>query len=156
MIFWNDAPAIDGAFILAIHPSHIILRSMHENPNPDFVYWNLPITDAQYKAIIQGFRNYRGHQFSDKDVWVWPGYKVFRFTDSRESPWCPELASKRSHWETERTSVLNDNVERVFAVLNSFFRKDTQRLHAPRAEVSAPFALIDNGKSPNGTLAKRR
>src|SRR5262245_32207049 len=39
MIFWYDGPAIDGAFILAIRPSQIILQSMHDNPNPDFVYW---------------------------------------------------------------------------------------------------------------------
>src|ERR1043166_7001635 len=60
MIFWHDTPAIDGAFILAIHPSEIILLSMHENPNPDFVYWRLRISQDQYLGIVRGLQSSAG------------------------------------------------------------------------------------------------
>ena len=157
MIFWNDGPSIDGAFILAIHPSQVILRSSHDNPNPDFVYWNVPISLVQYKAISHTLESHNGSEFSSKAVWSWPGYKVMEFTRNLTSPWCPELESQRPEWESERSRILNENVHRIFTKLNAQLPKNVPQLHAPTTEVATPFAFISNNrKYPESTFASRR
>ena len=82
MIFWNDFPAIDGGFVLVIHPKQVFLRSTHDNPNHDRVYWLSALSVSQYVALVVFLDQYRGKVFSDKGVWNWGGYKVLQLENA--------------------------------------------------------------------------
>ena len=42
---------IDGSLVLTVTKRQIYLRSGHDNPNPNYLYWFSNITDEQYKII---------------------------------------------------------------------------------------------------------
>ena len=47
MITWNDTPGIDGHFMLVVHAKQLFLRSGHNNPNPNYVYWVEQLSERQ-------------------------------------------------------------------------------------------------------------
>jgi hypothetical protein len=42
---------LDGSLVLTITNRQIYLRSSHDNPNPNYLYWFANISDEQYKII---------------------------------------------------------------------------------------------------------
>ena len=42
---------VDGRYILVITPRQIYLRSSHDNPNPNYLYWLTSISDKQFELI---------------------------------------------------------------------------------------------------------
>ena len=49
-IFWTSR-YIDGRYELVITPRQIYLRSSHENPNPNFLFWFINISEKQFLSI---------------------------------------------------------------------------------------------------------
>ena len=48
---WWPSTYNDGSLVLTITKRQIYLRSGHNNPNPNYLYWFVNITDEQYKII---------------------------------------------------------------------------------------------------------
>jgi hypothetical protein len=44
---------VDGRYILVITPRQIYLRSSHDNPNPNYLYWLTTTSDKQFELIKQ-------------------------------------------------------------------------------------------------------
>nr|WP_321411252.1 hypothetical protein [uncultured Carboxylicivirga sp.] len=55
-LFWHSS-LIDGIYCVIISPKQIYLRSEHNNPNPDFLYWVTDINKEQFDLIIKNFIN---------------------------------------------------------------------------------------------------
>jgi hypothetical protein len=125
-IYWQDTPATDGAFTVVVHPMQIILRSGHNNPNPNYIYWFADLKPGQYKAICAALDNYKSGAFSDKDVWTSHGYKGLRLTRSKTSPWYQDEEPKE--WEWKCANVLRDNTNAVLAELNRILPRGVEKL----------------------------
>lgn len=54
---------IDGEYALNITPEQIYLRSYHENPNPDCLYWLKPISKDQFTTIRNYLKRKKDKQF---------------------------------------------------------------------------------------------
>jgi hypothetical protein len=48
---WWPSTYNDGSLVLTITKRQIYLRSGHNNPNPNYLYWLVNITDEQYKTV---------------------------------------------------------------------------------------------------------
>lgn len=51
-ISWSSM-YVDGRYILVITPRQIYLRSSHDNPNPNFLYWVTTTSEKQFELIKQ-------------------------------------------------------------------------------------------------------
>lgn len=122
MIAWNDTPGIDGDYILVIHPTQIFLRSAHNNPNPDYVYWVAPLPTEQYSMLVRYLDKYDGKLFEDHQklgYWKWNGYKCDTLSGARVSPWYTKFPEdKQDEWEKETMKAANYNLRRILKELN--------------------------------------
>jgi hypothetical protein len=120
MIAWNDTPGTDGDFILVVHPTQLFLRSAHNNPNPNFVYWVEQITEGQYTRIAKFLDVYRGQLFRRNRWERWPGYTLFRLTNAQISPQFPERVTPDSEvsWKSKSNAAVNSNLRRILRELN--------------------------------------
>jgi hypothetical protein len=134
MIFWNDSPSIDGSFILVIHPKQIFLRSSHDNPNPNKIYWFSSISTEQYKEISHFLGKYNGKVFSNKGVWSWGGYKVFELTEAKESPYLTG-DEKDSDYKKADLAIIS-NIFRIFAELNHGLPANVNKFKIVEGEIS--------------------
>jgi hypothetical protein len=116
MIFWNDFPAIDGGFVLVIHPKQVFLRSTHDNPNYDKIYWLSALSVLQYDALIVFLDQYNGKVFSDKEVWNWGGYKVLQLANANQSPYA--TGDDWDAWYSKVNRVIKENMSRILSELN--------------------------------------
>jgi len=147
MIFWDDRPAIDGSFILVIHPTQIFLRSSHDNPNPDCIYWMSPISASQYQALSGILDQYKEKIFSQKNVWNWGGYKIFRFTKAKQSPYMTGTDWDAWHLKVDKT--IESNMSQVFSELNRAFPKGVPKLNLISIpSISTHTVYIDDYRAP--------
>lgn len=56
-ISWQST-YIDGAYELVFTPKQVYLRSVHNNPNPNYLYWITNINNAQYELIKSFLETY--------------------------------------------------------------------------------------------------
>jgi hypothetical protein len=126
MIAWNDTPGIDGDFMLVVHPRQLFLRSGHNNPNPNYVYWVEPLSEGQYTRLVKFLDAYQERVFR-RDRWSrWPGYTLFRLKNPQISPEPPERMNDESvaAWQRESHAAVNSNVRRILRELNRGFSQD--------------------------------
>lgn len=57
---------IDGSYNLIITPEQIYLRSSHENPNPNFLYWLETITKERYDIISKYLSSLKNNTLKDR------------------------------------------------------------------------------------------
>ena len=120
MISWNDTPAIDGSFVFVVNPTQLLLRSFHDNPNPNRLYWLQSITPPEYEQLVTYLKNYRGDVFSDRDAGSFGGYKVFQLIGASQSPWHPEQDSPADdeRWRAAVDKTILKNLNRVIREIN--------------------------------------
>jgi hypothetical protein len=129
MIAWNDTPGIDGDFMLVVHPTQLFLRSGHNNPNPNYVYWVEHLSEGQYRKLVGFLDTYNARLFHrDRSGW-WPGYTTFRLTHPRISPQPPDPMTPHGEasWTSRSHAAVNANLRRILRELNRGLSQD-QRL----------------------------
>jgi len=126
MIMWNDTPGIDGNFILVLHPKQVFLRSAHDNPNPNYVYWVAPLSDAQYTRLVTFIDGYKGRLFRRNRWDRWAGYTLFTLENPRISPHFPERRTPDSEaaWQRDFDAAVNANLRRILRELNRALSQD--------------------------------
>ena len=120
MITWNDTPGIDGDFMLVVHPKQLFLRSGHNNPNPNYVYWVEPLSEDQYSQLVKFIDGYNGRLFR-LDRWSnWPGYTLFILRNPRISPQPPDPMTPDAvaSWRSRSEAAINSNLQRILRELN--------------------------------------
>jgi len=130
MLFWNDTPYIDGDFVLVIHPTQIFLRSMHNNPNPNHVYWLAALSEEQYENLSSFLRSYEGTMLS-KTLLQYPGYQLYDLADPKTCQMRPdrELTDRDElAWQQECRDSVNENLHRLLRELNRAIAKASSRL----------------------------
>lgn len=126
MISWNDTPAIDGDFILVVHPKQLFLRSGHNNPNPNYVYWVDQLSEEQYARLVKFLDAYKGRLFR-RDRWSqWPGYTLFILRNPQISPQPPDrmTADVEASWQSRSNAAVNSNLRRILKELNHGLPED--------------------------------
>jgi len=131
MVFWNDVPAIDGSFVLVIHPRQVFLRSTHDNPNYNRIYWLSALSVSQYEALIVFLDQYSGNVFSDKGVWNWGGYKVVELEKAKQSPYATD--DDWDAWYSRVNWAIEENMSRIFFELNHGLPVSVEKLNVPHA-----------------------
>lgn len=134
-IFW-PAPYTDGSMRLMVNPRQIYLRSGHDNPNPDYLYWFSELDSIQYRAV-QKFIAGR-----EKDGW----FKVYDNTPDgptyhfykRSIPeleiteeWTDELIEKHSKDHQKKMYL---NLRRLLQEINRFLPNPQNRISVPTEE----------------------
>lgn len=125
MIAWNE-PGIDGDFMLVVHPRQLFLRSGHNNPNPNYVYWVAPLSDAQYTRLVTFIDGYKGRLFRRNRWDRWAGYTLFTLENPRISPHFPERRTPDSEaaWQRDFDAAVNANLRRILRELNRALSQD--------------------------------
>ena len=126
MITWNDTPGIDGDFMLVVHPKQLFLRSGHNNPNPNYVYWVQQLSDGQYPELVRFLDAYKGQQFR-RDRWSrWSGYTLFILRNPRISPQPPDRMTPdgQASWQSRSEAAVNANLRRILRELNRGLSQD--------------------------------
>lgn len=133
MITWNDTPGIDGQFMLVVHPKQLFLRSGHDNPNPNYVYWVEQLSEGQYARLVKFLDAYNGRLFR-RDRWSrWPGYTLFILRNPQISPQPPDPMTPAggASWRSRADAAVNANLRRILKELNRALVPDrTFRLDA--------------------------
>ena len=133
MITWNDGPAIDGEFMLVVHPKQLFLRSGHNNPNPNYVYWVEQLSEGQYTKLVRFLDAYNGRLFRRNRRSQWPGYTLFLLRNPHISPHPPDrmTAEGEASWRSRSDAAVNSNLRRILKELNRGLSQDrTLRLDA--------------------------
>ena len=125
MIAWNE-PGIDGDFMLVVHPTQLFLRSGHNNPNPNYVYWVERISEGQYTSIVKFLDAYRGRHFRRNRWDRWPGYTLFRLNNPQLSPQLPDnmTGDNEAAWQLKFNAAVNSNLRRMLSELNRGLSQD--------------------------------
>ena len=120
MITWNDTPGIDGDFMLVVHPKQLFLRSGHNNPNPNYVYWVAEVSEAQYTELVKFLDAYNGQLFRRNRWDRWPGYTLFMLTNPQLSPEPPDRMTPdgEASWRSRSDAAVNANLRRILRELN--------------------------------------
>jgi hypothetical protein len=118
MIAWNDTPATDGEFALVVHPKQLFLRSRHNNPNPNYVYWVEQLSEGQYTQLVKFLDAYREGVFRRESGW--PGYTEFGLRTPHISPERAEgmTGERGAAWERKSAAAVNSNLRRILRELN--------------------------------------
>ena len=128
MIAWNDTPAIDGDFIFVVHPTQLFLRSGHNNPNPNYVYWVEQLSDTQYKMLVTVLDDYNGPSFRRNRSDRWPGYTLYTLVNPRISlqPPDPLTPEREAAWQANSHAAINANLRRILRELNRGLPQDAK------------------------------
>jgi hypothetical protein len=135
-ISWTDIPGIDGYYRVAIHPNQIFLRTSHDNPNPNWIYWAEPLSDAQYASIAVFLETYKGRVFSHHGLPEFPGYKNYNLLKPQKSPPIPQHrvsdeAQKELNRKAEAAGL--HNFQRVLRELNRAITEKEVKFIMPNA-----------------------
>jgi len=126
MITWNDTPGIDGDFMLVVHPKQLFLRSGHNNPNPNYVYWVEQLSERQSAGLVKFLDAYKGQVFHRNSWDQWPGYTLFILRNARSSPEPPDpmTPDRYAVWKSRSDAAINSNLRRILRELNRGFSQD--------------------------------
>jgi len=110
--YWHSA-CTDGTYSLIITPEQIYLIDRHENPNPNHLYWVLPIDSLTYQQIISGFQkigieySYFDRSYNEENLLLTDedGYNLFYYCDT----------------------LIEIRIDNLFAGLNKFMITDETR-----------------------------
>jgi len=111
---------IDGRYILVITPRQIYLRSNHDNPNPNYLYWLTSNTEGQYELI-------KHHLASNKS-------NIIHNYKSKKSSCLTYFFDKASEEKYERDNWTNkryDNFQTLMNLINKPLLESGEKISIP-------------------------
>jgi hypothetical protein len=125
---------IDGRYDLVITPKQIYLRSEHENPNPNFLYWITNINREQFE-LIKNYLNKQNNkklhdctnEFSYRQSFFYNSYTKEKFTNK--------------NW----TDMQYENFSRIVDLINNPLKSKNKSIKIPdfsNFESIKPLRLI--------------
>jgi hypothetical protein len=81
-IFWKS-PLISGRNVIYVNPKQIYLRTEHDNPYPNHLYWIIDICNEQYISIEKVINEQNGNLLADKTA-INSNYKTLEYNYSVE------------------------------------------------------------------------
>ena len=111
---------IDGHYTLVITPKQIYLKSGHDNPNPNFLYWLTDISQNQFLSI-KDYLNESESTFIHKYTNENSPCLTYSFSKAKIEK------QKRKNWTTKRY----DNFKTLMTRINKPLRKNGERINIP-------------------------
>ncbi len=118
-ISWSSI-YIDGRYILVITPRQIYLRSGHDNPNPNYLYWLTKISDTQFdliRSFLEINKNSIIHNYSSENstclTYYFEGAKIEKYI--------------RNSWTNKRY----DNFLSLMKLINQPLTKNGEKILIP-------------------------
>lgn len=118
-ISWSSK-AIDGGYSLEINPKQIYLRSNHDNPNPNHLYWLDSLSKEQYH-IIKNYLNSKVKNKFNKYTNKFSYSQSYRFKN-----FIPEVYL-RNDWEDRSY----DNLCKLLNLLNKALEETKLEIRIP-------------------------
>ncbi len=118
-IFW-PSPNIDGQYELVLNSQQIYLRSSHDNPNPNFLYWIDNIDRQQFELIRNYLKNHADNNFR---------VCINKFS-SRESYFFGNF-KREKFLENNFADMLYDNLEVLIELLNKPLKLSNSTVTVP-------------------------
>ena len=118
-ISWSSI-YIDGRYILVITPRQIYLKSGHDNPNPNYLYWLTNISDSQFHKI----KDYLG---------TTQNRTVHNYTSDNSSnlTYYFDKAKIEKYKGDSWTNMRYDNFQSLMKLINQPLRKNGEQLLIP-------------------------
>ena len=127
-IFWN-AGCIDGAYYLVLTPEQIYLRSGHNNPSPNLIFWQVNIDTFQYLQIKNGL-NLKTPKGFIKSI-IQNSYDSQYFYDSsyieESAPENWNDSTGNVYWDY-CSSKLGEQLNNCFKLINSFIIEEKSKI----------------------------
>jgi hypothetical protein len=127
-VYWQSQ-MIDGEYELVITPKQIYLRSNHENPNPNYLYWLADLKKEQYEIIksrlskkLKKIKNFKKEKYIGQN-WTDLQYQNFSMimkminkeleNDTIEFPDYTSFICLKSLWIVNTYDDLNYKLEEI-------------------------------------------
>ena len=127
-IYWN-AGCIDGAYYLVITPEQLYLRSGHNNPNPNFIFWQISIDSVQYLQIKKGLKLKTLKGFSKSKIENSYDSQYYYDNTYKENN-APENLNDSTgnvYWNY-CLSKLGEQLKKCFKLINSFIIEENRKI----------------------------
>ena len=119
-IHWNSS-CIDGSYYMVVTPEQIYFISSHENPNPNLLFWVLPIDGFIYHQIVLGFQRQTKASIKQKR-------KIFGYFDSSYNDKKLLNDTNSKQFEESCEFEKEKQIEKFFAQINQFIGDKNKKL----------------------------
>lgn len=116
-IHWYSS-CTDGSYYLVVTPEQIYFISSHDNPNPNLLFWVLPIDGFIYHQIVDGFQRQTKTSIKQKR-------KIFDYFDSSYND---ERLLKSKQFNEDCEFERENQIEKFFAHMNQFIDDKNKKL----------------------------
>lgn len=111
---------ITGTYYIIITPRQIYLRSGHENPNPNFLFWITDVTSAQYEILKNYLYNNTNRKLDDCTI-EGSYYKSFFYNNYRKEKF------RKGEW----TDMQYKNFISILKLINRAFKSKEMCIEIP-------------------------
>lgn len=142
-IYWH-ARGIDGSITLALTDEQIYLRSGHDNPHPNHLYWLAPATSVQREAVTVVLKHLRTRRPIDCKVEGVSAYQL-RLDEARKAH-CFFSAPCQEQFDfgKDHLGCTATNAAAVLDTLNRSLPKDVPRLPVPTVDDLEQRVVLSN------------
>jgi hypothetical protein len=126
---WNSI-CNDGDYYLTVTPQQVYFSSGHNNPNPNFLFWFIPIDSSQYLQIKKGLLKKTPKGFSSTPKYYKQTQLFYfdkQFVDTFKIPdeWTDSIQQNLSiHCKAQ----INQQLKRYFEIINSFIILENDKI----------------------------
>ncbi len=109
---------IDGTYSIVITPRQMYLRSHHNNPNPNYLYWIAKTDSLNYKLIKKHFDNSK--LFESVDIQSRPEY-IYSFAKHLDENYVND------NWENK----MYENLSNIISEINEAIKQTDNKIELP-------------------------
>lgn len=126
---WNSI-CNDGDYYLTVTPQQVYFSSGHNNPNPNFLFWFIPIDSSQYSQIKKGLLKKTPKGFSNTPKY-YKATQLFyfdkQFVDTFKIPdeWTDSI---QNNFSIHCKAQIKQQLTRYFEIINSFIVLENDKI----------------------------
>ncbi|WP_462220302.1 hypothetical protein [Ferruginibacter sp.] len=125
--FWNSI-CNDGSYYLTITPEQIYFSSGHDNPNPNYLFWVINITNSQYQLLKKTFFKQTPEGFSKNAEYNPIYYFDEKYVDTFSIPenWTDSILKIESIYCENQ---IKTQLVRYFSLINSYIKEPSKKIN---------------------------
>lgn len=125
--FWNSI-CNDGSYYLTITPEQIYFSSGHNNPNPNYLFWVINITNSQSQLLKKTFFKQTPEGFSKNAEYNPIYYFDEKYVDTFSIPenWTDSILKIESIYCENQ---IKTQLVRYFSLINSYIKEPSEKIN---------------------------
>jgi hypothetical protein len=131
----------DGYYSLVITPEQVFFCSSHDNPNPDYLSWVIDIDSVQFRQIQKGIQQKPPKGFENLSKYNHFSQSVYFDKNFKDDFLLPNewTDSSLKKFETNCTIQIKKQLDRYFAMLNSYITDPQKKISVPGYTLSRKY-----------------